>query len=127
MNEKESNMNDQESLEFVRNYFNDLFVKRNPDALDDYLDKNYHDDDIGDSDADHIKNSKEFLTELFKARPTIGVDVKKAMAQDNVISAFIEWFVIENNVKRAIMKGVVIFVIVDMKILKRHTYLYYQE
>lgn len=32
-------MNNQESLEFIRKYFDELFGKRNVDALDVYLDK----------------------------------------------------------------------------------------
>jgi len=120
-------MNNQQGFEFVRGYFNELFGKRNPDALDAYLDDNYTDDDIGAGATDHIKNSKVFLAEWFKTQPTIGVDVKDAMAQDNVISAFLEWFVVENGAKRVIMKGVAIFVLNGRKILKRHTYLVYQE
>lgn len=120
-------MNNQESLAFIRNYFDELFGRRNADALDSYLDKDYFDDDIGDPNVDHIKNSKEFLAELFKEKPTMGVDVKDAMAQDNVISAFIEWFVKENSAKRIIRKAVAIFVVSNQKILKRHTYVYYEE
>ena len=120
-------MNNQESLEFIRGYFDELFGKRNVDALDIYLDKDYFDDDIGDPDIDHIKSSKEFLENLFREKPTIGIDVKEAIAQDDVISAFLEWFVIENDAKRTIRKGVAIFVIRNQKILKRHTYIYRQE
>ncbi len=40
-------MNNQEGLEFIRKYFNELFGKRNIDVLDFYLDKNYFDDDKG--------------------------------------------------------------------------------
>lgn len=85
-------MNNQEGLEFIRKYFDELFGKRNLDALDFYLDRNYFDDDIretdddiGETDVDHIKNSKAFLKEWFRTRPSIGVDVKDAMAQDDVI------------------------------------------
>jgi len=120
-------MNNQESLEFIRTYFDELFGKRNVDALDVYLDKNYFDDDIGDPKVDHIKNGKEYLSELFRERPTIGVDVKDAITRDNVISAFLEWFVTEKDVKRTIRKGIAIFVVNNQKILKRHTYIYYEE
>jgi len=120
-------MNNQQGFKFVRDYFDELFGKRNPDALDAYLDDNYSDDDIGASATDHIQNSKAFLAEWFKTQPTIGVDVKDAMAQDNVISAFLDWFVVENNTKRVIMQGIAIFVLNGRKILKRHTYLVYQE
>lgn len=121
-------MNNQEALEFIRKYFDEIFNHRNPDALDSYLDDNYHDDDIGEGDiTDHINNSKAYLAEWFRTQPTIGVDVKDAMAQDNVVTAFIDWFVVEDGAKRAIMKGVAIFVLNNRKILKRHTYIYYKE
>ena len=120
-------MNNQESLEFVRKYFDELFGKRNIDALDLYLDKEYFDDDIGDAGVDHLKNAQEYLRELFKEKPTIGVEVKDAITQDDVVSAVVEWFVLENRVKRIIRKGIVIFVVNNLKIRKRHTYIYYEE
>lgn len=120
-------MNNQESLEFIREYFDELFGKRNIDALDVYLDKDYFDDDIGDPKVDHIENSKAFLTKLFREKPTMGVDVKDAITRDGVISAFLEWFVCENNTKRIIRKGIAIFVLNNGKIRIRHTYIYYEE
>jgi hypothetical protein len=120
-------MNNQESLAFIREYFDELFGKRNVDALDVYLDRNYFDDDIGDPNVDHIQNGKEYLRKLFQERPGIGVDVKDAITRDGVISAFLEWFVVENDVKRTIRKGVAIFVVHHRKIQKRHTYIYYEE
>ncbi len=120
-------MNNQQSLEFIRTYFDELFGKRNLSALDVYLDKNHFDDDIGDPNIDHIRNSREYLLALFKEQPTIDVDVKDATIQDNVISAFLEWFVCENNVRKAIKKGVAIFVLKDGKILKRHNYIYWEQ
>lgn len=119
-------MNNQESLEFVRKYFDELFGKRNVDVLDQYLDQDYFDDDIGDPAADHIKNSKEFLKELFRKQPTIRVDVLDAVARDNVISAYLEWHIQENNNIRTIRKGVAIFVLRNQRILKRHTFIYYE-
>ena len=120
-------MNNREALEFIRNYFDELFGKRNIGALDVYLDKDYFDDDIGDPSIDHIKNSKEYLLNLFRENPAIRVDVKGAITGDDVISAFLEWFVAENDVRRVILKGVAIFVLRGQKILKRHTYIYYRE
>jgi hypothetical protein len=120
-------MNNQESLKFIRTYFDELFGKRNLDALDVYLDKNYFDDDIGDPSVDHLKNSKEYLRELFTRQPTIGVDVKDAVARDDVISAFLEWFVVKDGIKRTLRKGVAIFVVSNQRILKRHTYVYFEE
>lgn len=120
-------MNNQEGLEFVRNYFDELFGQQSIGTLDLYLDPEYFDDDIGDPSVDHIQNAKEFLKEVFRKNPTIGVDVKDAMARDGVISAFLEWYVIEIGVKRIIRKGIAIFVLRNQKILKRHTYVYDQE
>jgi hypothetical protein len=120
-------MNNQESLAFIREYFDELFGKRNIDALDVYLDKEYFDDDIGDPSVDHIKTSKEYLRKLFREKPTMGVDVKDTITRDGVISAFLAWFVCENNTKRIIRKGVAIFVVNNCKILKRHTYVYDEE
>lgn len=118
-------MNNQEGLEFIRKYFEELFSKRNIDCLDLYLDEQYSDDDIGDAQANHKENSKKFLAEWFRKQPTIGVDVIDAMAQDNVITAVLHWFVLESNVKRIVKKGVAVFVLNQRKILRRHTYLYF--
>jgi hypothetical protein len=120
-------MNNQESLEFIREYFDELFGKRNLAALDRYLDESYFDDDIADPNVDHIQDSKNYLLALFQAKPSIGVEVIDTMTHDNVITAFIEWFVCEGSVKKAIRKGVGIFVVKDGKILKRHNYIYYNE
>jgi hypothetical protein len=120
-------MNNQESLEFIRTYFDELFGKRNVDILDVYLDKDYFDDDIGDPNVDHIESSKEFLLNLFNEKPTINVDVTHVMAHDNVISAFLEWFITENNVRRSVIKGLAIFALRDQKIFRRHTFIYFRE
>ena len=119
-------MKDRESLEFIRGYFDELFGRRNVDALDVYLDTEYFDDDIGDPNIDHIQSAKQYLLNLFKDKPTIGVEVQDAVGRDGVISAFLEWFVTENNRRRIILKGVAIFVLRAQKILKRHTYIYYR-
>jgi hypothetical protein len=120
-------MNNQESLKYIRRYFDELFGKRNLDALDAYLNMDYYDGDFGDPTLDHIINSKEYLAELFRKHPTIGVDVKDAITHDNVISAFLEWFVDENQGKRTIRKGIAIFEVRNLKIMRRHTYVYYEE
>lgn len=120
-------MNNQEGLDFIRKYFEELFVKRNVEALDFYMDPNYFDDDIGDPNTNHLQNSKEYLAKLFKTNPTIGVNVIDAITHDDVISAFLEWFTCENNVKKTIRKGIAIFVIKDRKILKRQTYIYFGD
>jgi hypothetical protein len=78
-------MNNQESLEFVRDYFGELFGKRNVDALDLYLDQDYFDDDIGDPNIDHIQNAKRYLLQLFRDKPTIGIDVKDAMREQKIL------------------------------------------
>ena len=120
-------MNNQEALAYIRAYFDELFVKRNMAALDEYLDQDYFDDDIGDPNVDHIENGKAFLTQLFKDKPTIGVDVKSALAEENVISAFLDWFILDEGVKKIIIKGVAIFVLKNQKIMKRHTFIYFKE
>lgn len=120
-------MNNAEGLEFIRHYFDEIFTRRNVNALDDFFDKEYFDDDIGDPNVDHIQNAKEYLTELFTSRPTIGVEVKDAATCDDVISAFLEWFVRENDQKRVIRRGVAIFVLKGHKIKKRHTFIYFEE
>ncbi len=119
-------MNDQEAFEYIHNYFDQLFGKRNTSALDLYLDRDYFDEDIGDPAVDHIQNSKEYLAQLFREQPSIGVDVRAAIARDDVISAFLEWYIIENGVKRVIRKGVANFVVKNGKIIRRHTFVYYE-
>lgn len=120
-------MNDQQGLDYIINYFNDLFGKRNVNALDAYLHPDYFDDDIGDPGIDHIQNSKEYLTNMFAQNPTIGVDVKAAIVRDDVISAYLDWHVTENGVKRVIRRGVANFVLKQGKIIKRHTFVYFEE
>ncbi len=120
-------MNDQEAFEYIKGYFNDLFSQRDLAALDRYLDKEYLDDDIGDPTVDQIENSKQFLRELFRNKPTIGVDVIRAVSHDGVIAAFLVWHVHENGVKRVIMKGVANFQMRGQRVLKRQTFLYYNE
>lgn len=120
-------MNNRESHDFVRKYFDALFGCHNVAALDEFLDGSYYDDDIGDPNVDHIQNSKEFLKELFSENPTIGVNVLDTITHDNVISSFVEWFVVENDKRRIIRKGIVTFVVHDQRILKRHTFIYFEE
>jgi hypothetical protein len=119
-------MNDSDGFIYLQNYFGELFGKRNIDALDKYLDREYFDDDIGDPTVDHIQNSKDYLKELFNTNSTVGVDVIKAIANENVISAFLDWYVLENGEKKVIRKGAVNFVLRGERILKRHTFIYSQ-
>jgi hypothetical protein len=120
-------MNNQEGLQFVRAYFDELFGRRNIAALDAYLDPEYFDHDIGDPDVDHLQSSKQFLETLFREQPTIAVEVRDAMAQDDVLAAFLEWSVQEDGRKRVLRKGVAVFVLRQGKILKRQTFIYEQE
>jgi hypothetical protein len=119
-------MNDREALEYIKGYFDELFVKKNVDALDHYLDKDYFDYDIGDPSVDHIQNSKQYLLRRFEREPTIGVNVVRAMIHEEVITAFLEWFVIEGGERRVTMKGVASFLLRGEKILKRHTFIYWR-
>lgn len=117
-------MNEQEAGLYIRGYFDDLFGKHDPDALDRYLDRDYFDDDIGDPTVDHILNSKEYLQALFKNQPTIGVEVNNTAIFDNVISAHLDWYVLENGERRSLHKGVAIFILKGDRILRRHTFIY---
>lgn len=120
-------MNKDEALAYLRKYFHELFEKRNLEALDTFLDDDYFDDDVGDPTINHKEEAREFLANFFREKPTIGVDVIEALAYDEVISAFLEWFEIKKGIKKVFMKGVAIFVLRNEKIIKRHTFLYYDE
>ena len=110
-----------------------LTGRKRSKSLDNFLDHHARwpligfDDDIGDPGIDHIQNSKEYLTNMFAQNPTIGVDVKAAIVRDDVISAYLDWHVTENGVKRVIRRGVANFVLKQGKIIKRHTFVYFEE
>jgi ketosteroid isomerase-like protein len=118
-------MTNDQALTFLRRYFDALFTKRDLAALDVYLHPDYFDDDIGPGEADHIANSKAYLRDLFQRQPSIAVTVKDAIAQDDVITAFLEWSVVEAGARKTLHKGVAIFVLKDGKIYRRHTFLYF--
>ncbi len=119
-------MNNIEGLAYLTNYFDNIFNGRNIDALDIYLDKNYDDDDIPDKETDHVKNSKEYLSQLFVEYPTIMVKVHDAITHDQVIIAFIEWYTNENKIEKTMIKGVCMFILNnENKIIKRHNYIYF--
>jgi hypothetical protein len=74
----------------------------------------------------NLVNPKGDFTEVNGVRlhdPAIGVGVKDAVIRDNVIAAFVEWFVHEQIEKKIIRKGLAIFALNGQKILKRHIYL----
>jgi predicted SnoaL-like aldol condensation-catalyzing enzyme len=121
----ENIMEDIEAYDFVYDYFNEVFNKKNVDALDMYLDENYYDDDIGQESKNHIRNSKEFLANLFMKNPRIEIEVNKVMVKDNVVTAYLEWKNTQNGIKTVLKKGIGIFVIRNNKIIKRHTFIYY--
>jgi hypothetical protein len=120
-------MNNAEAHRFLAHYFKRLFVDRDPSVLDECLHPEYHDDDIGPDCADHIRNSKEYLTALWRDVPTIGVAVRDTVVADDVIAAHLEWFHLENGKKVSRQKGVGIFVMEDGRIRKRHNYLYFRK
>jgi len=60
----------------------------------------------------------------FEKEPTIRVAVKDAITQEDVISAFLEWYVTAQGIRKTLMKGVAIFVLRGQKIIRRHTYIY---
>jgi hypothetical protein len=117
-------MNSEEGLKFIRGYFEALFRQRNTDALDQYLDKEYFDDDIGDPSVDHIQNSKDYLKALFEREPTIGVNVVDAICHDDVITAYLEWHKMDSDHRQVIRRGVAVFVLNGRRIIKRHTFIY---
>lgn len=117
-------MNNAQALEYLRRYFDELFNQRNLAALDAYLHPDYYDDDIGPGESDPIGNSKAYLRELFQRQPTMAVTVIDAIAQDDVLTAFLEWTLVEAGVRVTLRKGVAIFVLKDGKIYRRHTYIY---
>lgn len=120
-------MNNHDGLEFIRGYFNELFTRRNINALDEYLAPDYFDDDIGDPSVDHLQNSKEYIKILFEREPSIDVEVVDAMCHDDVITAFLEWYRVVNGSKASFRKGIAIFELSDRLIKKRHTYIYQNE
>lgn len=111
---------------FIRNYFHALFVEKDIDSLDDYLDKDYWDDDIGSTDVNHIQSSKEFLRALFIDDPTRGVEVKSVMTFDDTITSYLHWYTMTGGGKTIVRKGVAIFEMCGTKIRKRHTYTYWK-
>lgn len=117
-------MNSQEGLQFIRGYFEEIFGNRNVEALDQYLDKAYFDDDIGDPSADHIQNSKDFLQVLFEREPTVGVNVVDAICVNDVITAYLEWTRMDSDRRQVIRRGVAVFVMNGRRIIKRHTFIY---
>lgn len=117
-------MNSHEGLGFIRGYFDAVFGQRNVDLLDQYLDEAYFDDDIGDPSVDHIQNSKDFLNALFEREPTIGVNVVDGICQDDVITAYLEWYRMDSDHRQVIRRGVAVFVLNGKRIVKRHTFIY---
>jgi hypothetical protein len=120
-------MNRTESLAYVKNYFHEIFEHKNIDAIDSFVDREYFDDDIGDPKVDHIENSKKFLSDLFTTKPNIGVRVDSAIEKDGVTTSFIEWYEKKDDENEVIRKGIVIFVLRNGKILRRHTFLYFEK
>ena len=119
-------MNDNEALEYIQKYFYELFGKKDLSVLERYLDPNYWDDDIGNNSVNHINDSKDYLQNWFEKNPTINVYVSKAQIANNVICAFLEWNQQTDGKVKTIMKGIGIFEIEGMKIVKRHSYIYYK-
>jgi hypothetical protein len=109
---------------FLSDYFTDLFVNRDLSTIDKYLDKNHFDYDIGPSVKYHIENSKQYLLELFKRRPTIRVKVLKVKTIDNVACAQLRWYETIEKKEKIWLEGVATFLIIDKKIVKRNTLIY---
>lgn len=115
------------AFDYLVNYFHELFDLQHTSALDEFLDPRYHDDDIGDDNADHIQNSKEYLAELFAREPGIRVKVEEVMVRDEVITAFLTWYQLEKGVDQSLYQGVAVFVMNGNKIAHRHTFIYHKS
>lgn len=120
-------MTNQEARQFITRYFKALFTDRDVQALDEYLHPDYRDDDIGPDSPDHIQQSKEYLTRFFLEVPSIGVHVTETVVADNVITAYLEWYHLDQGRKVTRMKGIGLFVMEGGRILKRHTFIYYKN
>lgn len=120
-------MNDFEAHTFIKKYFHELFVKRNIDSLDLFLHQDYWDDDIGDSNVDHIIDSKNYLKELFIRIPTINVEAIKTIIDENVITSYLHWIYTQDNQKIVWQKGIANFILSGNKIIKRHTFIFYSN
>ncbi len=119
-------MNDTEGLAYIRKYFDQIFNDRDTDKLEVFLAKEYDDDDIPDSEIDHIKNSREYLANLFQEIPTIQVKVNGAVTYDNIIVTFVEWYRTEQGIKQPLKKGICLFTLNNEdRIIKRHNYIYF--
>lgn len=120
-------MNDTEAYNYIKSYFYRLFVERDLSALEDYLDKSYWDDDIGKYDTDHVRNSKEYLEKWFKDEPTISVEVKKVVIEDDILTAYLEWYKNNGDEKEIMIKGIGLFTIKNKRIIRRHNYVYFKK
>lgn len=118
-------MQNDEAINYLRGYFDELFINHNVDALNRYLHPDYFDDDIGDPAVDHIQNSKDYLRARIKEQPCMRVEVVDAIIHDDVITAYLIWHITENGRQKVLHKGVAIFVLKDGRMLKRHTFLYF--
>ena len=109
---------------FLQNYFDGLFIKKDLSFIDKYMDQEYFDYDIGPSVKDHIKNSKEFLKDIFEKQPNLRVIVKKVKRIGSILCAQLQWVIIENRIKKLYMEGIATFEIKKQKIRKRNTLIY---
>jgi hypothetical protein len=120
-------MDSVQTREFICRYFKRLFNDRDVAVLEECLDGQYWDDDIGKTDLDHVQKSKDFVSDLFRRVPTIGVEVRGTAVLDDVITAYLEWFDYEKGMRSTWMRGVGVFEMKGGRILKRHTYIYYRR
>jgi len=120
-------VNDKEAEKYLREYFPRLFNKRDLSAIDEYLAKGYWDDDIGNHDDDHVRNSKEYLKKWFEDEPTIKIEIKRVIIEDEIITAYLHWYTDDGRKKETKIKGIGMFLIENGKIKKRHNYIYYRR
>ena len=120
-------MTDQEAAEFVRDYFVTLFETRDLSALEQYVHPDYFDDDIGDPEIDHVEAGKGYLQSLYQRHPTINVTPIRTIVQDEVISSYLEWSTTASGERTVHVRGIALFVMESGRILKRHTFIYYND
>lgn len=120
-------MTDAQAAAFLAEYFKTLFIDRDLARMSDYLHPDYWDDDIGDPKCDHIENGKQYLLSLFESKPNVGVIVKRAVIEDEVITAYLEWYDDLQNPESLWLKGIGLFEMDRGKIRKRHTYIYQKK
>ena len=112
---------------FLRNYFHELFVKKDVSCLDRYLSPDYFDSDIGPGVKDHVRNSKDYILNMYKTDPTLHVIVREVRKVERAYCAHLVWRHSENGIENTRFEGIATFIIEKNKIKRRSTLLFNQE